>query len=208
MQKIVIKIRRFCAIIVPVALLLGAAPAPVAADTFTDGMRLHLKKKYFKSAQVFHGLAKAGHVRAQFMLGTIYEQGLGMPSDFDAAAYWYRKAADGGNPSAQYNLGIFYQFGRGVQKSDAEAAAWLLKAANNGHAKAQNNLSTFFYTGVGVKKDAAEAWKWLSISAAQLKGMGQKIVLKNRDAMEGEMSSAEIADAKQRLAKWRAAHKK
>tara|TARA_B100000676_G_scaffold204817_1_gene201056 strand:+ start:1644 stop:2297 length:654 start_codon:yes stop_codon:yes gene_type:complete len=187
--------------------LLGIVPS-VSADTFSDGMRLHLKKDYFKSAQVFHGLAQAGHVRSQFMLGTIYEQGLGLPSDLNAAAYWYEKAATGNNPSAQYNLGIFYQFGKGVPKSAEKAAAWLLRAANNGHGKAQNNLSTFYYTGVGVKKDLAEAWKWLSLAADQLKGAGRDIVLKNRTAIEKDMSSGEVAEAKRRLTVWRAARKK
>ena len=171
-------------------------------------MRLHLKKKYYKSAQIFHGLAKAGHVRAQFMMGTIYEQGLGVPSDLNAAAYWYRKAAEGGNPSAQYNLGIFYQFGKGLPKSPAEAARWLLMAANNGHGKAQNNISTFYYTGVGVPKDLAEAWKWLTLSADHLKGAGREIVLNNRIAIEKDMSGDELAIAKQRLAAWRSQNQK
>ena len=141
-------------------------------------------------------------------MGTIYEQGLGVPSDLNAAAFWYQKAASGGNPSAQYNLGIFYQFGKGVQKSDSDAALWLLRAANNGHGKAQNNLSTFYFTGVGVKKDNAEAWKWLSLAAENLNGAGRGIVLKNRDGIEKEMSSDEIADAKRRLANWRVNRKK
>lgn len=200
--------RRLLSVALAVGILWVVMPQPVFADTFTDGMKLHLKKKYYKSAQIFHGLARAGNIRAQFMMGTIYEQGLGVPSDLNAAAFWYQKAATGGNPSAQYNLGIFYQFGKGVQKSDSEAAAWLLRAANNGHGKAQNNLSTFYFTGVGVKKDFAEAWKWLSLAADQLKGAGRGIVLKNRGAIEKEMSSDEVADAKQRLANWRVTRKK
>lgn len=201
-------IRRFLRVALAISVLWVAMPQSVFADTFTDGMKLHLQKKYYKSAQVFHGLARAGNIRAKFMMGTIYEQGLGVPPDLNAAAFWYQKAASGGNPSAQYNLGIFYQFGKGVQKSDSDAALWLLRAANNGHGKAQNNLSTFYFTGVGVKKDNAEAWKWLSLAAENLNGAGRGIVLKNRDGIEKEMSSDEIADAKRRLANWRVNRKK
>jgi hypothetical protein len=95
-----------------------------------------------------------------------------------------------------------------VPKSAPEAARWLLLAANNGHGKAQNNLSTFYYTGIGVKKDLSEAWKWLTLAADQLKGVGRDIVLKNRKAIEDEMSSNEVAVAKQRLAAWRAQQQK
>ena len=208
MERLNFFIRRFLSVALALLVLWAVMPQAVFADTFTDGMKLHLQKKYYKSAQIFHGLARAGNVRAKFMMGTIYEQGFGVLPDLNAAAFWYQKAASGGNPSAQYNLGIFYQFGKGVQQSDRDAAAWLLRAANNGHAKAQNNLSTFYFTGVGVKKDNAEAWKWLSLAAEQLKGRGREIVLKNRDSIEKEMSSDEIGDAKRRLANWQANRKK
>ena len=188
--------------VMPVVILLWALPT--VADSFSDGMRMYLQKKYSKSANIFHGLAKTGNVRAQFMMGTIYEQGLGRSSDLSAAAYWFEKAATGNNPSAQYNLGIFYQFGKGVPKDLSKAAQWLLRAADNGHGKAQNNLSTFFYTGVGVKQDLAEAWKWLSLAAASLKGAGQAMALKNRAAIEEEMSPEQMADAKRRTLVWRA----
>ena len=195
-------------IVVPfmsVAILLWSLPS--LADSFSDGMRMHLQKKYFKSSQLFHSLAQSGNVRAQFMLGTIYEQGLGRPSDLNAAAYWFEKAANGNNPSAQFNLGIFYQFGKGVPKDASKAAQWLQRAANNGHGKAQNNLSTFFYAGVGVKQDILEAWKWLSLAADHLEGEGREMVVKNRLALEKEMSSDQIIDAKKRTAMWRASNK-
>jgi uncharacterized protein len=197
--------RRFGLSALAAALLLLWAGAAVALD-FAEGMRAHLAKHYAESRRIFAALADEGDVRAEFMMGTIYEQGLGVPQDLEAAARWYRRAADGGNPSAQYNLGIFYQFGKGVPKDPTEAARWLLKAAEQGHGRAQNNLSTFYFTGVGVKRDPVEAWKWLTLSSDDLKGAGRDIALENRKVIEKEMTSAQIAEAKKRVADWLIAH--
>jgi len=201
------KHRRFGFSTLAAGLLLLWAGAAAAQD-FADGMRAHLAKHYAESRRIFLALADEGDARAQFMMGTIYEQGLGVPQDLEAAARWYRRAADGGNASAQYNLGIFYQFGKGVPKDPAEAARWLLKAAEQGHGRAQNNLSTFYFTGVGVPRDPVEAWKWLTLSSDDLKGKGREIAIENRKVIEREMTPAQIAEARRRVADWLARHRK
>jgi TPR repeat protein len=187
------------------AALLLALPA-TAAEDFAAGMRVHLEKRYAESRRIFDALAEAGDVRAQFMMCTIYEQGLGVPKDLAAAAEWYRRAAAAGNASAQYNLGVFYQFGKGVPKDPAKAARLLRQAAEQGHGRAQNNLSTFYFTGVGVPRDPVEAWKWLTLSAEGLKGKGQQIALDNRAVIEREMTPEQIEDAKRRTAEWQRSH--
>ena len=181
----------------------GWARGDTQQATFADGMRAHLAKRYGESRTIFADLAAAGNVRAQFMMGTIHEQGLGVPKSLECAVAWYRKAADGGNASAQYNLGVLYQFGKGIAKDAKAAAFWLQKAADQGHGRAQNNLSTFYYTGIGVDRDLAEAWKWLSLSAADLKGQGRQIALQNRTVLEKEMTEDERAEGQRRVVAWR-----
>lgn len=44
-----------------------------------------------------------------FKLGTMYEEGNGVPRDIDAAAFWYRKAAGRGHAEAQWQLGQLYE---------------------------------------------------------------------------------------------------
>ncbi len=196
------------------AFILSSCAAPVPQGQKSDvegrfraGMEAHLKKHYRESRPVFERLANQGHVRSQFMMGTIYEQGLGVPKDIAIAARWYEKAGKGGNDSAQYNLGILYQFGRGVPKDPVVAARWLRMAGEQGHGRAQNNLSTFYFTGVGVERDLPEAWKWLMLSADRLKGQGRRIVLENRVIIEREMTPAQIAEARRRVGEWRARKK-
>jgi len=181
--------------------LLCAGPA--LAQDFASGMTAHLDKRYGESRRIFGSLADAGNVRAQFMMGTIFEQGLGVHKDLNAAARWYRAAADGGNASAQYNLGVFHQFGKGVQKDSVIAAKLWKQAAEQGHGRAQNNLSTFYFTGVGVPQDLVEAWKWLTLSADRLKGQARELVLGNRRVIEEKLTPEQLADAKRRVAAWR-----
>lgn len=45
-----------------------------------------------------------------FKLGTMYEEGHGVPRDLDAAAFWYRKAAGRGHAEAQWQLGQMYEY--------------------------------------------------------------------------------------------------
>lgn len=44
-----------------------------------------------------------------FKLGTMYEEGHGVPRDLEAAAFWYRKAAGRGHAEAQWQLGQLYE---------------------------------------------------------------------------------------------------
>jgi hypothetical protein len=200
-------VRRLALCVALLALLLPW-PQSASAQDFAEGMRAHLEKHYAQSRRLFQALAEKGDTRAQFMMGTIYEQGLGVPKDLPSAARWYRLAAEGGSASAQYNLGIFYQFGKSVPQDPAEAARWLHMAADQGHGRAQNNLSTFYFMGVGVERDPVEAWKWLTLSAEDLKGAGRQIALENRKVIEKEMTPAQIAAARRRVAEWAARHEK
>jgi hypothetical protein len=50
--------------------------------------------------------ADAGSAVGLDNLGTMYDQGQGVPKDDAQAASWYRKAADAGNADGMNNLGV------------------------------------------------------------------------------------------------------
>src|SRR5207247_4375042 len=60
--------------------------------------------------------ADQGYAQAQNNLGTLYENGEGVPKDLRKAAKLYQKAADQGYALAQNNLGLLYENGEGVPK--------------------------------------------------------------------------------------------
>ena len=50
--------------------------------------------------------AEKGEADAQYSLGNIYQQGLGVDVSYIKAAFWYKKAADQGLAKAQNNLAL------------------------------------------------------------------------------------------------------
>jgi TPR repeat protein len=85
-------------------------------------------------------LAEQGHATAQFNLGAMYADGLGVPENDAEAVGWYRLAAEQGLAEAQSNLGTIYDTGDGVPENKAEAVRWYRLAVEQGNAAAQFNL--------------------------------------------------------------------
>ncbi len=104
--------------------------------------------------------AEMGIAEAQFKLGKIYHEGLGVNQDFAEALKWYRRAVEQGNAKAQNNLGNMYYKGSGVNQDYAKAVELYRKSAEQGNAIAQLNLGNIYYKGDGVRQDYSEAVKW------------------------------------------------
>ena len=84
-----------------------------------------------------------GDPRGQYNVGRMHELGLGVEQSDEAAAGWYRRAADQGSLGAQYKMAFMHLHGNGVEQSDEEAAKWFRKAADQGSADAQFILGSF-----------------------------------------------------------------
>ena len=80
--------------------------------------------------------AEQGFADAQFMLGTMYDDGDGVSQDYKEALNWFRKAADQGHALAQYELGYAYATGEGVPQDYLFAHMWLNLAASQGDERA------------------------------------------------------------------------
>lgn len=88
-----------------------------------------------------------------------------------------------------------YAEGEGVPKDAAKAAVkWYRKAADQGLAEAQYNLGMMCALGEGAPKDAVEAYKWFNLAAAG----GDTDAAKEKEALEKELSRAEIAEGQRR----------
>ncbi len=124
-------------------------------------------------------LANAGDASAQFVVGKILDYGNGeVPQNQEAAARWYRRAADQGYPGAQFNLANCYQLGEGVAMDKREAAFWYRQAARLGDADSQYMLGLCYASGDGVAKDSRKAIGWLRKSARQGHRLAQDILLR------------------------------
>ncbi len=140
------------------------------ADTdaaFQTGIKAYLKGDYATALRYWQPLAKKGDAPAQFNLGVLYAQGLGVKKDPAMAAVWDRRAAKKGYTPAQFNLGEAYFSGVGVAADMNKAVYWWTTAAKRHHVKAQYNLGYLYLLGKGLVKDRKQAIFWFQQAAAQ-----------------------------------------
>lgn len=111
--------------------------------------------------------AKKGDPEAQARLGFMYNEGKGVPRDWEEGVKWYRNAANQGHPNGQFNLANCYADGRGIERNYKEAIKWYTLSANQGYASSQNNLGVIYREGEGVSQDYEEAFKWFKLASDQ-----------------------------------------
>jgi hypothetical protein len=149
--------------------------------------------------------ANAGDAPSMILVAKAYAAGSGVDQDDTIAAGWYRKAADLGNPEAQIRLADCYRDGKGVTRDMAQAADWYRKAAEQGDPAAQATLGLLYSVGLGVGRDDLEAFFWLDL-AASAPGPLQDRYAANRQNVGTRITADEVAFARQRVVKWKAAH--
>ena len=109
--------------------------APAWAD-YQVGMDAYERGNYATALSEWRPLAEEGDPSAQFRLGSLYENGDGVPRDFAKARQWYERAAAQGEAKAQFYLGIQSAYGEGGPLDLVQAHMWYSLAAENGNAHA------------------------------------------------------------------------
>ena len=127
---------------------------------------------YAQAREFYKKAAANGDDLAQWRLGDMYCQGLGVDKDYAKAKEWYEKSAAQGNASAQYGLGEMYYQGLGVRQDYIKAAEYYEKAAAKGDSKAQLAMQDIVkQTKIGdaysAKGDYAKASEWYEKAAVQ-----------------------------------------
>jgi TPR repeat protein len=105
--------------------MLGAlmAVGPVLAQSYEEGAKAYNKRDFTTAMKNWQPLADKGDVKAQFNVGLLYAQGLGVALDVKTALKYWQLAAAQKNAEAPYQIGRVYLEGRpGVDKNATEAA--------------------------------------------------------------------------------------
>jgi TPR repeat protein len=187
-------------------LFASAVSGPAVAGSFEDAFAAYNKGDYATTLNLLRPLAEQGHVRAQYNLGLMYNNGQGVRQDYAAAMSWYRKAAEQGHVAAQTNLGVMYDNGQGVPQDYAAAMSWWRKAAEQGHASAQYNLALMYLKGHGVPQDYVQAHLWLDLAASRYLANEQASrdrAINARDFVAARMTPAQIAEAQKLASEWK-----
>ena len=109
---------------------------PIPRKTVRRSTAPHL----VRSVSFFRMAADKGHSSAQFELGQMFAQGLGVTQQFEEAAHWYLLAAAQGHRQAQFHLGFLYSHGQGVEQSYVKAYQWYCISERCGYALAKKNI--------------------------------------------------------------------
>jgi len=111
--------------------------------------------------------ALKGAAPAQYDLGKLYEQGIGVDQDMIQARSLISKAAEAGHVSAMYDIALFMAEGEGGELDEQGAVDWFRKAADHGFLDAQYNLGVMFAEGIGAEQNLAEALYWFELASRQ-----------------------------------------
>jgi uncharacterized protein len=144
-------------------LLLGVDPAP--ANVVRRGQAALSRGDYQQAAHLLLPAANRGNPRAQAMLGFLYENGFGVPQNYDVAFDFYGAAAERGDPQAQYLLGLLYDKGFGTGRSEILAYKWLsLAAAGASQRDRANYLRIRNALASKMSRASIEEGQWLAVS--------------------------------------------
>jgi TPR repeat protein len=104
---------------------------------------------------------------AEFSMGEVYYDGLGVPQNYIESLKWFRKAEKNGHPDAACRIGRFFRYGRGVAVSYNTARKWFLKGYKKGSKMATIDLGLLYRYGQGVRKNLNVAEKYFEKYAQQ-----------------------------------------
>jgi len=119
------------------------------------------------SAQADPKAVQASEPSEMYVLGVMFDEGLGVEVDRRQAYDWCQGAAKRGHAESMNRLGVLFLRGYGVPLNAAAALAWFRRAAAKGSLTAVNNIALLYFYGLGVHQSYAQAAKLLKQSAAQ-----------------------------------------
>ena len=88
--------------------------------------------------------ANKGNLNAEYRLGSYYQVGYGVNTNFVKALKWYRKASIRGYKHASYELGNIYRLGEEVNYDYTKAIKYYEKAVCQGNQVAKERLDEIF----------------------------------------------------------------
>ena len=141
--------------------------------TFAEGKAFYDAENYTEALPFLTEAAEKGHSNAQYCLGRMYYEGLGVDRDLEKAFSLAYKSAMQDDDMGQNLLGVLYVNGAGVALDYYEAVSWYRKAAAQGNIKAFCNLGFMYLNGNGVEENHEEAAKWFRKAAEQGDDRGQ-----------------------------------
>lgn len=157
-----------------------------------------------EEARIWLGKAAGqGNSNAQYMLGEMYLNGLGVEKDIDQAISWYNKAERQNNELAVKALANLYLNPDSVVVDYHKSMVLLNKSTELFRDGAAAHSLGFMYSlGLGVNIDLIEAYKWHVIAMHY----GSESAKDELTFLEERIRLIEIGEAKKRAETWLNSH--
>ncbi len=153
--------------------VIAAAPVggAVAGDEnyaqYRLGLKAYQQGNYDEALAIWQPLADSGYAAAQFNIGMLFQNGVGVDKSITTANDWFQKAVDRDFAPAQLAMGRAYMDGIGVDQNIDRALVLLTSAAEQGHAQAQYEVGVIYREGSIVQRDQVRALEYFLLSAEQ-----------------------------------------
>ena len=136
----------------------------LTADTYLKGFQALEQRDYKTALYYLSFFAANGDAKAQYNLGIIYRDGLGVKKDDVQSLTHFVEAAENGHMLGNYAVGLAFLTGQGSD-IDAEAAIYYFtEAALLGHAISPVEIGNLYFQGTLIEKDLVSAHFWWSLA--------------------------------------------
>lgn len=130
-------------LLLTVVLIVCAACVPQSQRTLVVTDYVPAKQVAVPNLAALQQAANSGDATAQYNLGKLYAEGLGVPKSHRKAMDYWRLSAGQGYAPAQYGLGWMYFNGRGVVTDFKEGCKWMRSASQQGVQEATNHYNSY-----------------------------------------------------------------
>jgi uncharacterized membrane protein YhaH (DUF805 family) len=126
------------------------------------------ENKFPENVQTLKKLAYGEDADAQFVIGILYDTGIGVAQDSIKADEWFKaafksyliKAEQPANARQKRIIGDIYFYGLGVEEDREQAVLWYEQAALLRDAQSMYKLARIYELGLGVPVDKERADSW------------------------------------------------
>ena len=144
--------------------MMAAEKENVDAQAFLASL-YGIMEDYGKALMWARKAAQMEHPHACYVLGRIYDEGLGVEVNHKEGLKWYEKAANAGDADAQNIVGNIYLLEDYVKHDKNKAFKNFQLAAAQGHVEAMGNLGNCYLEGIGTDVNIQSAEEWLKKAA-------------------------------------------
>lgn len=136
-------------------------------ELYQQGHALGKAGKYDQALPPLRRAAEAGNADAQFAVGSMYSNGLGVAQSKVEARAWFERAAVQDHPAALYNLGLFYDLGAGISQDRLRALHYYRRGGLAGDGRAAYNAGQMLLLGDGVAAGPVDGIRFMRLAAEQ-----------------------------------------